>query len=188
MNRIYLLFDRLPFQPNYYVCMNELVLDQFSSDILSLQMPKFLNWNRRTLFPITIPSFHFLYSRLGLSDRFSKDLTHFVSSGGTVTYVALQIAYYLGFQEVILVGLDHNFVDKGTPNKVEMRSQEEDKNHFHPDYFPKGIKWQLPDLRRSEIAYQIARRTYEEDGRRIYDATINGKCNVFEKVSYNSLF
>lgn len=188
LNRIYLMFDQLRFHPTYYICVNELVLDQFHDDIRSLTMPKFINWNRRNLFRANKNATGFVNLSLGLSDHFCQNMTQLLYSGGTVTYVALQIAFSMGFSEVIIIGLDHSFADKGTPNKVEIRASETDVNHFHPNYFPKGSKWQLPDLRRSEIAYHIAKVAYENDGRKIIDATVNGKCDVFEKQNYSSLF
>jgi hypothetical protein len=188
MNRIYLLFDRIPFQPNYYVCSNELVLEQFSHDIRMLQMPKFLNWNRRKLYAPPDEITMFFHIRFGLIDRFGEDPTRSLWGGGTVTYVTLQLAFYLGFSEVILIGLDHNYVEIGTPNTIETRNYADDKSHFHPNYYPKGIKWQLPDLRHSEAAYFLARKAFESDGRRIMDATNGGKCQIFEKVDYYSLF
>jgi hypothetical protein len=67
-------------------------------------------------------------------------------------------------------------------------SEGEDPNHFDPRYFGKGFRWQLPDLETSEIAYRMARRAYEQAGRRVLDATIGGKLTVFPKVEYGSLF
>lgn len=188
MNRIYLLFEKISFLPNYYVCINELVLEQFAKEIADLKMPKFVNWNRRKLFSAQDKSMLYIKLSTALRDRFVSNICLPISSGGTVTYTALQIAYFMGFTTVILIGLDHSFEDKGTPNKVEVRKSETDANHFHPDYFPKGVKWQLPDLQRSEIAYHLAKATYQSDGRKIIDATVNGKCEVFEKRDYLSLF
>jgi len=188
MNRIYLLFDQIPFIPTYYVAINELVLDQFLDDINDLKMPKFLNWNRRSLFDRSSSDTAFLKLRFRFTDNFAKDITKPIFGGGTVTYAALQIAHYMGFQEVILIGVDHNFVDKGIPNTTEERVEDIDENHFHPQYFPKGVRWQLPDLRRSELAYEQARVAFEEDGRRILDATIDGNCPIFKKIEYQSLF
>lgn len=180
MNRIYLLFDRLPFVPTYYVAINELVLEQFAGDIEALPMERFLNWNRRSLFT-DHPAIAFLSLKLGLRDRFSTDVRQPIDSGGTVTFVALQLAYHMGFREVILLGLDHRFSAEGRPNRVEIRPDTPDQDHFHPDYFPKGARWQLPDLRRSELAYAAARSAFENDGRRILDATPGGGCTVFER-------
>ena len=101
--------------------------------------------------------------------------------------VALQLAYFMGFSEVILIGVDHNFVEKGTPNKTEVRTAETDQSHFHPQYFPRGVRWQLPDLQRSEQAYALARAAFERAGRKILDATVGGRCPVFERVAYEKV-
>ena len=188
LNRIYLHFNNTSFRPTYYVAVNELVLEQFAREISQLDVPKFLNWNQRFDFDIHDSKCVFVKSKLVMRDFFQDNLTKPLSFGGTVTFVALQIAYYMGFQQVILVGLDHKYADKGTPNKTEERQADRDESHFHPDYFPRGVKWQLPDLLRSEIAYKIARETYEDAGREILDATIEGNCNVFKKVDLSALF
>ncbi len=188
MNRIYLNFPESAFRPNYYVAVNGLVLDQFSEDISNLPMPKFLNWNQRKHFEKYRGEIIYLKPRNVLSDFFQTDLTKPMVFGATVTFVALQLAYTMGFKKVVLVGLDHDYAETGTPNKTEIRMYEEDKSHFHPNYFPKGIKWQLPDLIRSEIEFEIARKLFYDDNREIVDATIGGKCTVFEKVNYESLF
>lgn len=188
MNRIYLLFEEWGFSTTYLASINELVLEQFANDIEGLGLPKFLNWNRRNYFPNEDENTMFLKLGYGVKDKFGYDLTKGISSGGTVTFVSLQLAYYMGFKEVILVGLDHNFTEKGRPNKTEVRATEKDESHCHPNYFPKGIKWQLPDLYRSELAYALARQAFEADGRTTVDATIDGKCKIFEKVKYEDLF
>ena len=188
LNRIYLLFDKLPFEPNFYVCVNELVLEQFAPEISQLRMMKFVNWNRKQYFNPEDEKLAFVKLGMRLGDQFGANLLKPISSGGTVTFVALQTAYYLGFKEVIIIGMDHNFVDKGTPNKTVERTASQDENHFQPNYFPKGSKWQLPDLRRSEVAYALAREAYEKDGRKIIDATEGGKCQVFEKAQFSVVF
>ncbi len=189
LNRIYLLFDgmQMGFEPSYYCAANDLVLDQFACDIAALSMPKFLNWNGRRHFDPADESVLLLRQSLTLSDFFGDDLCKPICSGGTVTYLALQVAYYMGFHQVVLIGVDHRFVDKGTPNRTETRTTEHDENHFHPDYFPKGSRWQLPDLSRSEAAYGLAREAFEADGREIIDATLGGALEVFEKVDYDAL-
>jgi hypothetical protein len=124
---------------------------------------------------------------LTLADFFGGDLTQPVCSGGTVTYLAMQIAFFMGFHQVILVGIDHRFVDSGPPNREQVRAQERNANHFHPDYFPKNSRWQLPDLLRSESAYRLARHAFAAEGREILDATVGGALEIFEKVPYTTL-
>jgi hypothetical protein len=110
-----------------------------------------------------------------------------VFEGSTVTYVALQLAFHMGFSEVILIGVDHSFNTKGAPN-LTITSDGDDPNHFSPEYFGKGFRWQLPDLEASEQAYVMARDAYEKSGRIILDATVGGKLPVFPKVKYEHLF
>ncbi len=88
---------------------------------------------------------------------------------------------------MILIGVDHNFVTQGKPNATVI-SEGDDPNHFSPNYFGKGFRWQLPDLETSEMAYRMARQAYEKDGRSILDATVGGKLTVFPKVKYETLF
>src|SRR5438477_1743491 len=63
-NRIYLAFDRLNFRPSYYVCSNELVVEQCAADIEKLPMPKFIGWHNRDLVRIT-DDMTFLWTRCG---------------------------------------------------------------------------------------------------------------------------
>ncbi|MBW2274160.1 MAG: hypothetical protein JRG96_12880 [Deltaproteobacteria bacterium] len=188
LNRIYLLFDELPFRPTYYCAANELVLEQFCTDIAALSMPRFLSWSGRRHFDPQDESILYLKQALTLGDFFGRDARSAICSGGTVTYLAIQLAWHMGFHQVILLGVDHSFHDKGIPNREEVRESAEDENHCHPDYFPKGSRWQLPDLLRSEGAYRLAREAFEADGRQIVDATVGGQLEVFEKVRFESLF
>lgn len=183
LNRIYLNFKNMGFKTNFLVTINELLISQCAREIDGLSLTKFISYrgrkylkdNKNTNFIKThgIPSF-------------SKDLTQGVYEGGTVTYVAMQIAYYMGFSEVVLIGVDHNFQTKGVPNS-EVYQKGDDPNHFDPKYF-KGMRWQLPDLRTSELAYSLAKYSFENEGREIVDATVGGRLNIFRKVNYRQIF
>ena len=185
LNRIYLLFPELGFTTTYFLSMNDLVIQQCAAEILALPIPKFLTWRSRRFLSPTGDT-HFLYTTY-TGPKFARDVTGRLWEGATVTYVALQLAYHMGFEKVILIGVDHSFVTKGDANKT-ITSQGDDPNHFAPNYFGKGFKWQLPDLETSERAYCMARAAYAADGREILDATIGGKLMVFPKVDYDDLF
>jgi len=181
MNRIFLGLDKFGFKPTYYVAVNPLVLEQSVDGIQALKCPKFLSINGLQWVGER-DDIHYLLSRPGFS--FSIDVARdWIWEGHTVTYAAMQLAFYMGFEEVILIGVDHNFPTQGAANR-EVISGGEDPNHFHPDYFGKGMRWNLPDLERSERAYKIAKLIYEGDGRRIVDATAGGHLQVFQKVDW----
>ena len=89
----------------------------------------------------------------------------------------------MGYKKVILIGLDHNFGSQKSVNKTE--TVKEDLHHFNKSYFPKGTKWETPDLSGSEYWYSIAKRKYEIAGIKLLDATEMGKCQIFDKVDLN---
>lgn len=186
MNRIYLAFDDLGFSTNYYVSVNDLVIEQCADEIMNLNLPRFVSWRSGRKWLSLQENLYFLYTTY-TEPKFAKDIRNRLWESATVTYVALQIAFFMGFQEVILIGVDHNFETKGKANTTIV-SQGDDPNHFHPGYFGKGFRWQLPDLEMSEIGYQMAKKTYEDAGRKVLDATIGGKLKIFDKVDYNQLF
>jgi hypothetical protein len=186
LNRIYLLFPELGFQTSYFVTVNDLVIEQCWQDICTLSMPKFLSWRTHPLFPAGDPPATFLYTTYD-NPAFARDVRHRVWESATVSYVALQLAFHMGFEQVILVGVDHSSSVPGKANTTIV-SQGDDPNHFNPAYFGKGFRWQLPDFETSEIGYRLARQAYETDGRQVLDATISGKLTIFPKVEYTSLF
>ena len=204
MNRIYLMFPELGFTTSCLVSINDLVIEQCAAEMAALEIPKFLAWRSHRHFtnlptlrhsdtptpdtshltPDTLPTF--LYTTY-TGARFTRDVRGRVWEGATVTNVALQLAFHMGFQQVILIGVDHNFASKGDANKTVV-SDGDDPNHFSAAYFGKGFRWQLPDLDTSEIGYRFARQAYESAGRQVLDATVGGKLTIFKKVDYNSLF
>jgi hypothetical protein len=186
LNRIYLLFPELGFPTTYLVSVNDLVLEQCAAEMKQLDILKFLTWRAHSWFHGDKKVIYLDTDFTGDED-FSPDLTGRVFEGYTVTYVALQLAFYMGFEQAILVGVDHNFVTQGTANQAVV-SQGDDPNHFAPNYFGKGFKWQLPDLAGSERAYTLAREAYAKANRQVVDATVGGKLTIFPKVDYSSLF
>jgi hypothetical protein len=185
MNRVYLAFPEWGFHTSYFVSINALVIEQCAEDIHALPMPKFLSWHAHQYITPTedLIFLHTTYT----GPKFSSDVRGRVWESATVTYVAIQLAYYMGFEEVVLIGVDHSFKSKGDPNQTVV-SQGDDPDHFNAEYFGKGFRWQIPDLDTSEIGYAMARLAYERAGRRIVDATIGGKLTIFPKVDYNTLF
>jgi hypothetical protein len=189
MNRLYLMFPELGFSTTYLTVVNDLVIEQTANDLANLSVPKFLAWRSRRHFPSDLPITQlptFLYTSY-TGPHFSSDVRGRVWEGATVTNVTLQLAFHMGFQQVILIGVDHKYSTTGKPNTT-VTSQGDDPNHFSPSYFGKGFRWQLPDLETSEVGYAMARDAYRKAGRQVLDATIGGKLTIFPKVDYNTLF
>jgi hypothetical protein len=175
-NRIYLLPD---FTPDYYACVNPLVISQFSDEIAAMPArAKYIAGDYIDMVPGSIP----LWS-IGAS-VFSHAPLQFVYEGHTVTYVLLQLAYYMGYTRVGLVGVDHYYRYNGAPNQENI-ADAIDPNHFDPGYFS-NVKWNNPDLARSEAAYRLAKATFEADGRRVVNITPGSQLDVFDKEDWKS--
>jgi hypothetical protein len=179
LNRIYLMKDELAFDTTFYVAINRFVLSQFGGEIGRLQGLKFLNWSYRDE-RFTDTSTVYLETKPILRPD-GRLLSGYYAGGGTVTLLALQLAYFMGFSEVLLIGVDHSYSQTGTPNKA-VRAGDVDQDHFSGSYFAAGVTWQLPDLRAMERGYRHIKALYEGDGRHVVDCTLGGKLEVFAKA------
>lgn len=184
LNKIFLGFNKFNFYPRYYVAVNKKVLEQSITEIGELTCVKFLS--DRLTGKLEENSLTNIIKSEFYTGDFSHDISKGVQEGYTVTYAALQIAFYLGFSQVIIIGMDHRFSYEGKPNEEKLHVGN-DINHFSPGYF-KDQKWDNPDLINSEKYYSIAKQVYNEHGREIIDATLNGDCQVFKKENYRNIF
>lgn len=180
LNRGYLLFKRIGAPTTYLVSVNEHVMAQSGEEMLAVPAAKFFSWRNRR--HVHWPRRDVVFLRTTNRPYFSTDVgAQGVWEGATVTFVALQLAFHLGYRDIILIGVDHSFATTGQAHQL-VTSTGTDPNHFDPSYFGAGYRWQLPDLETSEIAYRMAQVAFEEAGGSIVDATFCGKLQVFPKV------
>ena len=182
LNKIYLMFDKIDLNLSYHVAVNPLVIEQGAKEFENLSCPSFLSYRPSKNLIKNLKNVYYILTITEDAYTFSDNIIQTIYEGYTVTYVAMQIAYYMGFANVYLIGVDHNFTCTGTPNDEQIM-EGSDTNHFHPDYFS-GKAWNLPDLEASELSYMLARFFYTRNGKKIHDATRDGKLNVFPKISF----
>lgn len=182
MNKIDLIYPRVEWRPSLVTCVNNLVAVQNQDAWADTEVPVYVSWKCRRWIRRSLRDKFSYFLSLASSD-FSADAAAGVGAAGTVTYAALQFAYYTGADPVILVGVDHSFTGAtdGRENIIEKRKGA-DVDHFDPNYFADGQRWGVPNLALSEHAYRLARKAFEAQGRRIYDATIGGKLTIFDKL------
>lgn len=184
LNKIHLGLVRFGFYPRHLVVVNPKVAEQSAAAIAAMTCMKFVGARAAVHLPEDAFTYHVPVLKPPV--LFSADLTRGFREGGTVTHAALQVAFWMGFAEIVIVGMDHRFAYEGPPNAAR-RLEGPDPNHFDPGYFA-GQVWDNPDLALSETAYAEARRVWEGAGRRILDATVDGACTVFEKADYRRVF
>lgn len=179
LNKINLLFDKSSFRPSCIVAVNPFVIEQNAEFYNQTDIPLYLD-NKASKIISSNKNVTFVHT--SSQYKFAQDCSCSLYTGFTVTFIAIQLAFHMGFQDVALIGCDHNFTTKGTPHKTVV-SEKEDSNHFSPNYFSKGVKWQLPDIPHSEAVYSLAKDVYNLADRNIVNATEGGNLEVFPRVN-----
>lgn len=184
MNRIYRMREQMGFLPTYLVTADvDIQLSVIAEELAHVDTTRFVNYNARGLFP---DDPRILLVKETFHPRFSVDPRGGVWGGHSVTYVCLQLAFFMGFTTVVLLGKDHNYEQRGVPGQLVYADGTE-QNHAVTGYYTKGQPWRIPDYKGEEFAYRMARTAFERAGRRVVDATEGGKLTVFEKVRLSEL-
>jgi len=186
LNRIYLMEKETGFSPTYLACIDiEAQLSQFIDDYDNLQLPCFFNWDYRHKFSKR-KNQYFIKDKL--TPEFSTNIARQgYGTGQSVTYMAMQLAFYMGFNELYIIGKDHSY-NTNAKSGATIKSTGKEDNHFIKGYYKPGMTWFAPDLQSEEFAYKLSRKAFEQDGRIIKDATIGGNLQIFEKIDFYSLF
>lgn len=184
MNGIPIIFEKTLWRPNIYVCEDDKAMDLFGDSVLSSRIENILiadaskDFLEKTKEYDNVDVFHMtIEDYLPDKPSFSDDMAKGLYCGYTVTYVCLQIAVYMGFREVYLLGIDFDYADGDT---VEVKHF---TNGYHKD------KGKINPCRRSEnlLAYQAARQYADFHGIKIFNATRGGKLDVFERIDLDYL-
>lgn len=185
MNRIYLMKEQNGFEPTYLGCVDkDSQILQFHEDLDQLPMTCFFNFSLRNCFSKKENQI-FIAERF--SHKFQTDCSKLMGNAKSVTYEMIQLAYYMGFQEVYIIGKDHSY-NTNERAGVGIKATGDETNHFIKGYYKAGMKWDAPDYLAEEYDYEMARAAFEKAGRVIKNATIGGKLEVFERVDFYSLF
>ena len=198
VNSFYYKTRETGFKPTFFVVEDEMVMKENCEQFLGYDVPyKFFPTEYKIYHP---PSPNLYYFRMNHGfyqngspyynlPRFSSDPMKGLYCGQSVTYINLQMAFFMGFSDVYLIGMDFDYVIPKEHKRKgnDIVSTTDDPNHFHKDYFGVGKTWRDPKLERVAMNYRQARVSYEAVGRRVYNATIGGKLEVFQRVDYEAL-
>lgn len=199
VNSFYYKTRETGFRPYFYVVEDSSVMKENIKEIRDYHAPfKFFPTVYKRLHAKDPNTFFFEMNR-GFYEktspnyavpRFSTDATKELFCGQSVTYINLQLAYFMGFTEIYLIGMDFSYVIPESHSRTGdvLLSDTDDENHFHKDYFGKGKTWKDPKLERVGNNYRMAKVVYESVGRKIYNATVGGSLEVFDRIDYDGLF
>jgi Uncharacterized protein conserved in bacteria len=207
-NKFYLKLPDLDWVPSFYTCLDWRVTPDDSESIDAFfkeypQIIKFLPNRFKQLFSGDSSTYWYFSISSGrfLREKFEMDpVNHGLRGGGTVSTAMLQLAAFMGFKEIYLIGTDVTYVipptviqegrDRfNTGVKINLTStQDDDPNHFIPSYFGAGARWHdpnVPEMKRGFRACYLAAKLH---GVNIYNATVGGALDCVPRVKYESLF
>lgn len=206
-NKVYLAFDKTAWRPTYYSVVDELVARNNRDIIAKLPLTKIMSMCVRKYFHASeadmwiweLPVRSYFRPETdensGVVHPFSENLLRGFYGGGTVSYQMLQMAFYMGITEVIIIGVDFSFqlpaktVTTGVQDSsyaVALKSEGE-VNHFHPDYRKPGEAWAIPHMPGQIRAYRSALKHFQAAGRRIINASRQTKLEVFPLENLDKL-
>lgn len=179
VNRIYLAYQYTDWRPDYYVACDYFILKKDAKIIQEMCVDKFIRYQFKEI-DFDKKENLYEYGVLEPDEKklpFSDDIVEGTYTGRTVVYDAIQIAAYMGFSEIYLLGVDM------TKNMIA----EAEGSHFYksPDVNEKLLRGD----RDSNIqAMCNARRYMELQGRIFKNATRNVQWDEVEKINFDSLF
>lgn len=193
-NKIFTVFHKTAWRPTFYVVSdNDITPEMYEYSI------KFDSQTKAKFFPANFrdgcsgenPD-AFFYNYVGCDTTgkippvFSDDIARYVAEGFSVAYVAMQIAVYMGFTEIYLLGLDFSWpIYKDCAGNIYENGQA--KHRFYEDNH-EDDEISIPNVELMEKAYKQAERYCDEYGIGIYNATRGGKLEIFKRVNFDELF
>jgi len=190
-NANYLIWDEIGYIPTFLTIEDTLVAEDRADEINSIKntlkifpydLKYCLREDEKTIFINFIRTYKPFPK---FSDNFDKK----VFWGGTVSFLNLQLAFYLGCNPIYLIGFDHNYVvpDRSKIQNFVIKSEENDINHIHPNYFGYGYRWHDPNVERMELSYKVSKNFFYKKGIKIFNATVNGNLEVFERTNFSEI-
>ncbi len=152
------------YQPTFYVCVDtDILMNSWTSiyPVASQAKAAYLSLKHDGSSPL-----YFMPNVQMVTHDKGAFLGEHYFSGLTVTYVALKMAYYLGYEEVHLWGVDHSPTWK----------------HYKDNYPPGDTDrraWRMAEM---EFHYQLAQKVYNQAGRRIINHSHPSKLDaIFQR-------
>ena len=192
-NRIYNIFDETPWRPDFYISQDEKMLSGCMDIVKSLELPvKLIPIQLKWYYGIDIPGAQYFNimgqeTEVPSAFRFSDELDHEIFNASTVMYTAAQMAAYMGFKEIYMIGVDHHF-QISQNNKGEIVVDNSVKDYFSDQYNADKEKLYIPNTEKSTLTYLAMKQQCSQRGIQVYNATRGGKLEVFPRVDFDSLF
>jgi|SaaInlStandDraft_1057018.scaffolds.fasta_scaffold10354_1 hypothetical protein len=185
-NSIFKIFPETNWRPDFYGVCDKLYYEQNKSNILSnIGMPSFypldLDVLKRDHDVVYLRQQKFFSKKRPL---FSSRADLMLFDGSTVTYMLIQLAVYMGFKKIYLLGVDFSY-SKTINVKGQIIRNNLIKDYFNDDKSENNIV--VPNLEQSYLSYKSAFKYTTNNGIEIINLSRKSKLNLFKKSSIESL-
>ncbi len=196
-NRIFKIFPRTDWRPTYYICIDYLMygidykeINHIDSKLRFVPLERALAageiYDEVTYYNRVVNCVDIKDGKIvrGKEFAFSDNIEDVVYGGQTVLFDAIQIAAYMGFSEIYLLGVDCGYKLEVLENGSIVENNIE-KNHFD-DSYDEGLEGKIAvvgTLYATRLAFEKAKESCEKKGIVIRNATRGGKLEIFQRVS-----
>lgn len=199
-NKIYLAFNYTDWRPTYYCAEDRCFAQNNWDNINSLKVrikffPTFWDFYNIPKFKEAI-YFNSIWKRFPFTEfsnngepKFSFDPVKGIYAGCTVAYDMLQFAYYMGFDEIYLLGFDFEYnIPNEKPSTHGALTYSGEKSHFHENYLRVGELYSVPRLSMQKKAFNAAKKALLQKDIKIFNTSRKSKLDIFERVNFDSLY
>jgi len=189
-NRIFQIFPQTSWRPTFFVSQDNLSLSTSAKEMEEIPAKaKFIPIESHWFNNINLKDAYYFHLAPNCDDYglFSDDISEAIYGSTTVAFTAIQIAVYMGFKEIYLLGIDHHFhTTRDRNGKIHVDNNA--KDYFADDYNKLRQGEWLPNVDCSTMAFETAKKYADAHGIKIYNATRGGKLEVFPRVDFDKLF
>lgn len=190
-NKIYLIFGDTDWRPTYYCIQDRLILEDCASTIKqNISCPIFTPRCIDYKLPNITGSYKYNLIHQNIKDyslvSFSSCPIKGFYFGDTVMYTMIQLAVFMGFSDIILIGVDFNQVFNANSGVTDL-SKEINVKHFHKDYFTPGQKLFVCNRDLIQASYDRAEAATHGGDSKIWNATRGGMLESFTRVDLEKI-
>lgn len=193
-NRIYNIFDQTTWRPTFYISQDEKMLEGCKEIVDSLDLQhKFIPIQLKWYYNIDIHDASYFNMKIQPEDNaidellWSNDAASYIYCANTGMYTAAQLAVYMGFTEIYLIGVDHHF-HISQNNNGDIVVDDTVKDYFSDNYNKDKENLYIPNPEKSTYTYIAMKEYCTQQNVSVYNATRGGKLEVFTRVDFDSLF
>ncbi len=187
-NSIYHIYNKTSWRPTYYMLTDKALISTFMKEpipdlevngsfVFSKKLSQYWKLKNNTI-EIFLKGKVPVHRESYFNTTISSDVSKFFTASQSVIINAFELAFYMGFKEICIIGVDHDF-----PVEVDMKGEKtlkDTKSHFEENKDKCNFLTYKDALTK---CYETCKDYADKNGIKIWNSTRGGKLEVFERRS-----